>query len=179
VQLPSLKALLTRKTRGGLNIVELGAGCGIVGISLAQMIPKCNVLLTDLDDAQEMLQRNIKCAQLAAASTVRQAVLDWAVPLDESVLPQRIDLVLIADCIYNTDSIPSLVKTLKQIHVHSPDCRSFVARKPRHDSEMLFFKLIEEAGIRPIETCTRRLPHLDAEVDAIPPPVGFYLYGPR
>lgn len=95
---------LTRKTT--LQVLELGTGCGIVGISLSQTNPGAQVLLTDLPEAQEIIERNIKATNALGRSTLQFQELDWEVELPENLLsPARpLDLVLAADCTYNADS---------------------------------------------------------------------------
>ena len=53
-----------------LKVLELGAGCGIVGIAFAQLV-KCDMLLTDLEDAQEILGSNVRIASPTAGATVQ------------------------------------------------------------------------------------------------------------
>jgi methylase of polypeptide subunit release factors len=86
-----------------MQILELGTGCGIVGISIAQILPDTNVLLTDLPEAQEIVERNIKQTSLVNGSTLRFEELDWSVDLPLH-LQSHVDLVLAADCTYNPDS---------------------------------------------------------------------------
>jgi len=54
--LPNLEKLLAKKN---LKILELGAGCGIVGITLSSYFPTSQVLLTDLPEATEIIERNL------------------------------------------------------------------------------------------------------------------------
>lgn len=55
-ELSALKRILTKpKTR----ILELGAGCGIVGITLATCFEGAEVIMTDLPEAEEIAKFNI------------------------------------------------------------------------------------------------------------------------
>ncbi|KIW03261.1 uncharacterized protein PV09_05481 [Verruconis gallopava] len=129
-----------------INIIELGAGCGIVGISLAQSIPNCNVLLTDLPEAREIAERNVSTMTPAVGSCASFQELDWEIPLPEAVASARFDLVLVADCTYNPDSAPALVQTLVKLANTSQDCVVLLSMKVRHESELVFFDLMEKAG---------------------------------
>src|SRR3954451_12954288 len=106
--MPCLQALLDIKRTSLLNVVELGAGCGIAGIALAQMIPNSSVYLTDLPEAQDMLQKNVDIAKPAQGSSLRLGLLEWGSEISNETLPNRIDLVLISDCTYNADSCSAL-----------------------------------------------------------------------
>ncbi|KAI1642620.1 putative methyltransferase-domain-containing protein [Daldinia loculata] len=120
------------------NVLELGSGVGILGITLAQVIEravvrghtssKATVLLTDLSEAEERARSNISRAKAAlshinpSGSTValQYEDLDW----DEGKHGQfgtlasarPWDLVVLSDCTYNVDSLPALVGTLSALH---------------------------------------------------------------
>lgn len=89
---------------------------------------------------------------LAPPSRAAFHVLNWHDP----TLPQLpaefaspatpIDMVLLADCTYNADSSPALVATLSALAATAPSLVVLVAMKVRHESELVFFKLM--AGAR-------------------------------
>lgn len=88
------------------TILELGTGCGIVGIALAQTLCHASVLLTDLPEAREIVQRNIDQASVAEGASLKFLELDWDAELPHQLQnPSRpLHLVLAADCTYNADS---------------------------------------------------------------------------
>lgn len=96
-------ALLPPNRTGALRVLELGTGCGIVGIAIAQVISNSQVLLTDLAEAREIVDRNLRQAKLAKGSTIAFQELDW-VDDSSASLQSSYDLVLAADCTYNPDS---------------------------------------------------------------------------
>ncbi|KAL1961012.1 hypothetical protein VTO42DRAFT_4900 [Malbranchea cinnamomea] len=146
---PALRALVDdRDGRSRRSVIELGTGCGIVGIALAQMVPRCSVYLTDLEEARPMVRRNVECATLAPGSTVQFDVLDWDEELRADVRGRHHDLVVVSDCTYNADRMPSLVRTLQALGRSSPRGWVLVALKRRHDSEAVFFTLMAAAGFR-------------------------------
>ena len=100
------KALPSAKSGPGLHILELGTGCGIVGITLAQSLFDVQVLLTDLPEAEMIVQRNIDAASSLSGRSVRFQELDWDAELPSSThFPlDRLDLIIAADCTYNSDS---------------------------------------------------------------------------
>lgn len=162
------------KTR--VSILELGTGCGLVGISVATIFPQTEVLLTDLPDAEQLVLLNMNHAKSARTSGLKWQVLDWSHPLQKKDLPSRIDLVIVADCVYNTTSIPYLVQTIMSLLDHRPDAKFLIARKPRHESEELFFELIRASSLCLLESWNVALPQVKyaGSVDSV---VEFHLYG--
>jgi hypothetical protein len=78
----------------------------MVGITIAQLIAGADVRLTDLEEAQEIVERNISLARRAKGSSLKFQTLDWDAELApnlQSTSPP-LDLVIAADCTYNPDS---------------------------------------------------------------------------
>lgn len=148
-----------------LQVVELGAGCGIVGIALATMLDRCKVLLTDLPEVEEIVMRNLDEAQLKPASTVDYQTLDWDEPPSQ-LCEQPIDLILVSDCTYNADSLPSLVSVLDRLVRTSSEALVLVALKRRHESEGVFFDLMRSAAFIEQHT-TIQLPTQHEQTDEI------------
>ncbi|KAF2647481.1 hypothetical protein K491DRAFT_699601 [Lophiostoma macrostomum CBS 122681] len=151
----------------GLRILELGTGCGIVGITLATLLPHASVILTDLPEASDIVTRNLSQAQPAKSTTLRFQTLDWddeelsaltdpikpsepAGPSEHStpIKGPTFDVLVVADCTYNPDSSPALVRTMQRIAKISPEVTIIVAMKKRHPSEDVFFDLMAESGFR-------------------------------
>lgn len=154
--MPLFENAMTKATFKRLNVLELGCGCGVVGIALAQTVPDCSVLLTDLPEVDELVARNIEASNPAIQSTIEFAPLDWESPLPRQVHSRTFDIIIAAECIYNTDSIPPLVSTLSSLITKSPKAVVLVATKVRHDSEKLFHDLAEKAGL--IQSSKAELP---------------------
>ncbi len=174
--MPSLAVLLGKRRTSAFHVLELGAGCGIAGIALAQMMPDCSVFLTDLPEAQEMLQMNIDNAQLSHGSSAHLGLLEWGTELPSELLADKIDLVLISDCTYNADSCYALVDTLSRITQHSPEVQILVALKRRHDAEALFEYIMDSNGINAIECTKLTVPHRASGADTRMPVIEMYLY---
>ncbi|KAI1348990.1 putative methyltransferase-domain-containing protein [Xylaria sp. FL0043] len=125
--------------RDSFHVLELGSGVGILGITIAAILPKAaiaqghslkkaRVLLTDLEEAEERARSNIARAEAAlsidsidsASVAIEYENLDW----DEGregrfgplVAAMPWDLVALSDCTYNVDSLPALVGTLSALH---------------------------------------------------------------
>ena len=142
-----LAKLIQRTTRSGLRILELGSGCGIVGLQISGICSTSDVLLTDLPQAMDILEYNVEHAKYESSrARLTTAVLNWDRPLPQVVADQPKDVVVLADCTYNPDSIPGLVKTLRSVAEISPDVLTVVSLKRRHDSEAMFFDSMAAAG---------------------------------
>lgn len=143
--IPLVEQAISAATFKKLKVIELGSGCGIVGIILAQTVPDCEVLLTDLPEAAGIAQRNIDSVFPAMSSSVSFQSLNWEEPLPTMVQAKTFDLILVADCTYNSDSSPFLVQTLSSLQKKSPKAVILVAMKIRHSSEDIFFDLMKQA----------------------------------
>jgi len=168
--IPNLAALKHVLARQGRNVLELGAGCGIVGITLATFFPLISkVLLTDLPEASEIIEKNLSPSTLAlpTSSKISHQVLDWSSPLPPNVADTKWDLVVVADCTYNPDVVPDLVQTLKHLEEGNKDTIILLAMKVRHESEMGFFDLMETSGFDVKEKCKIPLPVLGGEGEEI------------
>ncbi|KAF2630800.1 hypothetical protein BU25DRAFT_386972 [Macroventuria anomochaeta] len=142
----------SRDPSASLGVLELGTGCGIVGMTLASVIPNCDVTLSDLPEAREIVEKNISesVLELRNGSNLSFEELDWDAELPAWLAHPRagIKLVLAADCTYNPDSSPALVNTLRRLAAVHTKLVVAIAMKMRHDSECVFFDLMAEAGFR-------------------------------
>ena len=157
-----------------LRILELGAGCGIVGIAYATTL-KADVLLTDLEDAMKILATNIKLASPDAKSSLRAEILDWSSDVHDS-LNAKYDLILVSDCIYNPDSSVQLVETLQRLARGSPKALILVGFKRRHEADDVFFESMKAAKFDVLETETIAPPHIMSDYDTTSPTIEFYTY---
>lgn len=167
-----LSELLQNQRTTPLHVLELGSGCGIVGIALAELLPQCSVLLTDLPEVEDIVTHNMAAARPAPSSKIEYRNLDWDESLPEDLSPM--DLILISDCTYNADSLPALVTVLDQLVQRSPNALILVALKRRHESEAVFFDLMQSAGLyNRQQTRTLSLPSQHDQLDRIE----LYCYG--
>lgn len=154
--LPLLEYVLISATYRRLNVIELGCGCGTVGISIAQAIPESDVLLTDLEEVTELVEANIARMNPAMGSRARFLPLDWLEPLPAKLQTRTNDLIIVSECTYNSDTLEPLVGMLSNLTVRSPKAVIAVCTKTRHESEAVFFDLMKNAGF--IEEGSMRLP---------------------
>jgi len=172
--LPLLRKLLTSDRAKRLRVLEVGAGCGIVGIALSQL-RKSEIILTDLEDAQDIIQSNVDCAAPASGSSLKRQVLGWGAGLGD-LENASFDLVLVSDCIYNPDSSVLLVETLEQLSSHNSNLLIFVAFKRRHDADDIFFNCMQESEFRIVEKGTVRLPHIMTDYDTDEPRIETFVF---
>ncbi|EAW10257.1 protein N-lysine methyltransferase family protein [Aspergillus clavatus NRRL 1] len=173
VAAPILQDLLQSQRSTPLHALELGSGCGIVGISLAELLPHCSVTLTDLPEVEEIVTKNIAVAHPAPSSHITFQTLDWDEELPEDLCAGHVDLVLVSDCTYNADSLPALVTVLNRLVQMSPDVIVLVALKRRHESEEIFFGLMESAKLHILHKDSMELPSQHDQTDQIE----LYCYG--
>jgi Lysine methyltransferase len=129
-----------------MNVIELGCGCGIVGMGVAEKYGKsCQVVLTDLEAAQEIACKNIGWRAIETPNLSFE-VVDWDEELPDNVRDKHFDLCLVADCTYNPDVVPSLVQTLVGLSKVNRKLVTVLAMKVRHESEAVFFDMMKGAG---------------------------------
>ncbi|KAL8916546.1 MAG: hypothetical protein Q9172_006247 [Xanthocarpia lactea] len=137
---------------GPFNILELGTGCGTVGLAFG-IRWDCQLLLTDVDDdALKYAIQNARKSRDSFNSVWECRALDWSSP-DRFQLDRPLDFIVASECIYNPDSIPDLVRTMASLvrqsnglRAGSPQPKIMVSTKVRHSSEAAFFDLMEESG---------------------------------
>lgn len=137
------------------QILELGAGCGTVGLTLAKLFPKANVVLTDFLSAREICTRNIFLNKSESKSTVSFNVFDWEFrdPSDPEEQANDIifntiwNLVVVCDCTYNPDSYDSLGEVLAKVTSFNESTRILLVHKERHGSERVVFDKLRAYGL--------------------------------
>jgi len=145
----------------GKDVLELGTGCGYVGIVLACL--GANVLLTDTVELGGLVKQNITLHQEAITrgqGTAQFLSLDWIRVLEaDATLRERLQsvrIIVAADCVYNMIGCQLFVHCLCGLSgLQSgvpPLCpaleRIYVAHKHRHDDvDKQFVDLLEAAGL--------------------------------
>ncbi|KAK9465202.1 putative methyltransferase-domain-containing protein [Lipomyces arxii] len=135
------------------NIVELGCGCGTVGLVLSKVFQFSNVLLTDLDSGKEVCERNIALnttkddAERRSNRKVEFCCFDWETSNNTEeenakVIGRDWDLVVSCDCTYNSDSFDVLTDVL--LKLLSPHSQLLLVHKERHSSEDRVFDMLRD-----------------------------------
>ncbi|XP_052595639.1 protein N-lysine methyltransferase METTL21D isoform X1 [Peromyscus californicus insignis] len=92
------------------SVLELGSGTGAVGLMAATL--GADVVVTDLEELQDLLKMNISMNKHLVTGSVQAKVLKWGEELEDVTSP---DYILMADCIYYEESLEPLLKTLKDL----------------------------------------------------------------
>lgn len=115
----------------GQQMLEIGAGIGIVGIYAA--LCGHQVTLTDInDDALLFARAN---ALLSGVPQVRVLKLDWTSP----DLPRTYDVIVGSEVVYDRSSYPALVQFLR--NALSPEGIIFLAKNAELHAPMFFAEL--------------------------------------
>ncbi|KAI6126039.1 putative methyltransferase-domain-containing protein [Pisolithus croceorrhizus] len=156
------QALLSRNRR---NIIELGAGTGIVAITLGILRSKLDthgelgrIVTTDLPSALPLLQHNISSNNsLLSKVSPEPAALDWEVErLPDTVMSKLdtgLDAIVMADVTYNTASFPVLISTLSRLVKFSQSKRAdhhptiLLGYKERDVAERTLWDMVRDVGI--------------------------------
>ncbi|XP_060031058.1 protein N-lysine methyltransferase METTL21D isoform X1 [Erinaceus europaeus] len=92
------------------SVLELGSGTGAVGLMAATL--GADVVVTDLEELQDLLKMNIDMNKHLVTGSIQAKVLKWG---EEADFPSLPDYILMADCIYYEESLEPLLKTLKDL----------------------------------------------------------------
>ncbi|PIO59599.1 hypothetical protein TELCIR_18937, partial [Teladorsagia circumcincta] len=98
------------------KVLELGAGTGICGLVLAAI--GANVILTDLPSRVPLLETNYEANKSICRGSVSIKPLDWAFP---GRVPE-VDVLVLVDCIYYSESVNHLVNTIKSFNAKEILC---------------------------------------------------------
>ena len=143
-----------------LDVLELGSGLGVVGLSFAagvhsSLLPVGKVVLSDVQDAMELLQHNILCNKTILDTAIVEAIpLLWKTQQkqehhhqassSEETLTAKYHLMLASDVLYNAESIPALLSTVKRHLATTRNSAMLLGvrwRKP--EIERSFFRALE------------------------------------
>ena len=127
----------------GRRCVELGAGCGLVGI--VAWLLGAKVTLTDLEDAiahtRKCVDKNTSTLKPDDSGEISTQVLLWG---DEpSGLPTPADVILGSDIVYQPDYLDDLIKTLNDLS--GPQTVIYISYKPRGLGEDVFFDKLQKS----------------------------------
>ncbi|CAD5195646.1 unnamed protein product [Musa acuminata subsp. malaccensis] len=125
----------------GKRVVELGAGCGLVGCIAALL--GADVMLTDLPDRLKLLKKNVdlNVEGWNKRGSARVSELTWGDDIDTELLDPMPDIGMIhilgSDVVYSEAAVEDLLSTLKQIC----GCHTtvFVAGELRNDAVLEYF----------------------------------------
>ncbi|KAL2143721.1 hypothetical protein VTI28DRAFT_10085 [Corynascus sepedonium] len=122
------------------RILELGAGGGVVGLTVAKGCANLDhpLYITDMVEMESLMQQNISLNGLD--DRVKARVLNWGEPLSQEVLDLKPDIILAADCVYFEPAFPLLLQTLQDLLAVEPSATIFFCFKKRRRADMQFLK---------------------------------------
>lgn len=97
----------------GQSVLELGSGCGLVGILAASL--GADVLLTDQQMVLGLLQRNVEVNAVSEDEQARLQVAEFNWGSDQSLPRSKYNYILVSDCInpiYGQDSWRNLARSI-------------------------------------------------------------------
>ncbi|KAI9719260.1 MAG: hypothetical protein M1812_003590 [Candelaria pacifica] len=128
----------------GKNVLELGAGTGLLSILCAKHLGAMRVLATDGDEGiVEGLKTNLSLNGLETSTNMEVGLLKWGEPLGDHDHPYAI--VLGADIIYDASVVPALVATIGALFARHSAMEVFQAKsaaKPTEWREKLTYACI-------------------------------------
>ena len=110
---------------GGKTVVELGAGCGLVGIMASRWASRVDI--TDGDEEEiPLIEKNCEQHAFAGGGECTAHFLDWgtetsrAARASGALLPGGYDVVLAAQVVYVPEAIPRLAETIAALLADAP-----------------------------------------------------------
>lgn len=126
----------------GRGVVELGSGCGLVGLAAA-CLGASSVVLTDLEATLEWATMPNAAANVAvcAPCTVRCVALDWtdAAARDAVPLPDADVVILCSDCVWLSELVEPFCDTLAALLARCGGATALVAQLERSTETSVAF----------------------------------------
>ncbi|XP_065063220.1 protein N-lysine methyltransferase METTL21D-like isoform X2 [Rhopilema esculentum] len=128
----------------GMNVIELGAGTGIVGLAAATL--GANVTITDLPEFIPLMEKNISLnTKSFKEAKITAKKLKWGEDLEN--FTSTYDVILMADLIYYKESIEPLIQTM--VGLSSKGTKILMSHEERttgnkQELERQFFELAKE-----------------------------------
>nr|XP_043627710.1 protein N-lysine methyltransferase METTL21A [Erigeron canadensis] len=120
----------------GKKVVELGAGCGLVGCIAALL--GSQVIITDMPDRLRLLRKNVEdnlYGGIRGSATVNE--LTWGDRPDPELVQPLPDLVIGSDVIYSEEAVTDLLDTL--VELSGPKTTIILAGELRNDAILEYF----------------------------------------
>lgn len=129
------------------NVLELGAGCGLLGFVCAAM-GATHVQSTDFSPmVMKLLEENRELnPQIRGQISVSE--LDWNDPEELcGKMADTVDVIVGSDVVYDPTIMPALVDVLQRVIVSSQQVAYITITVRNQDTADLFFKLIDDTGV--------------------------------
>ncbi|KAL6057896.1 Protein N-lysine methyltransferase METTL21A [Balamuthia mandrillaris] len=124
----------------GKRVIELGAGCGLLGISMKRLAMEAQITLTDKAEALSLLRSNVERNNLTEAHGCFVRELSWgdnkqAEELVGSAAP--FDLIVASDVIFDQRLFEPLINSI--LRLSGPKTKLLISYRKRCNSETAFF----------------------------------------
>ena len=135
----------------GRRVLELGAGCGLVGVALDK-VEAARVYLSDSSEqALENLSHNLALNRVSEERHV-PVTLDWCNHgndfREKYGRMGGIDIVVGSDITYDEQVIPDLVMTIRTILSDKPHASAYISAMPRNPATLkTFIEKVKEKGM--------------------------------
>ncbi|KAI1123970.1 putative methyltransferase-domain-containing protein [Nemania abortiva] len=131
-----------KNTLAGKRILELGAGGGLVGLTVARGCDlgddHAPLYITDQMEMFSLMRHNIALNGLEGK--VEAMLLNWGEPLPAEIVANPPDIILAADCVYFEPAFPLLQTTLTDLLTLRPGAVVYFCFKKRRRADMQFLK---------------------------------------
>ncbi|KAK9689827.1 hypothetical protein RND81_09G084000 [Saponaria officinalis] len=122
--------------------VELGAGCGAVGMGV-YLLGLHDVVLTDILPVMPALKHNLKKNKSVLNKSLKIAQLYWGNHSQMKALSPPFDIVLAADVVYLVETVRPLVETMRElVKDDGVVMLGYQVRCP--DADVLFWETVRE-----------------------------------
>lgn len=135
------------------TIIELGAGCGLVSLSIEQALGNTSkaVIATDLPEVVATTLEETLGAHASDKSIIRSEPLEWGNEADARGLLAKVQdrqglWILAADVLYNPSSHAPFLQTLCDLCADFQQRTVTIAYRPRTTGDDAFFDLASNRG---------------------------------
>lgn len=144
-----LNYLLLANLNFGNTVLELGAGCGLLGLGLALAHPSANVTVTDTAQVVVQVHRNVATNRLEEESRIKVCALDWTQFREDaaqaSLSANSFDTLVATDVLFAPELVQPLLETMQYL-AKSNACMYLCVQIRCAKSHALFLQRLGEYG---------------------------------
>ncbi len=146
-----LNFLLLSNVNVGKTVLELGAGCGLLGLGLALANDSVHVTVTDTAQVVAQVHKNVTMNQLHQDSRITVCALDWTQYQEDAVISSvaahSFDTLVATDVLFSPELVQPLLETMQ--YFAKPDACMYLCVQIRcAKSHALFLQRLGEFGWR-------------------------------
>lgn len=143
----------------GKTVVEVGAGCGLLGLGINHSHLAKRVILTETDSVLPNLQRNVGHNNNSTSNTnestdskfkIRVGALDWTRYQEDchqsNIEPHSVDMIVGTDVVFSTRFVRPLLETLRYL-AHSKTTILLCLQERCPDAHRLLLESSEDFGL--------------------------------